>query len=159
MKVLFLDIDGVLNDLEYNERAQSNVILPRCVDLLNEILIETDAKIVLTSSWRYMVHKEAMTVKGFEYLLQSHGIVPRLIGITMLDEDTPPYYDAENWCRSQQVQIWLNENKELNIENFVVMDDFDISFDGLNGRFIQTNAETGMTGKDVAAAIKILNGI
>jgi len=85
--VIFLDIDGVLNGHEFNHQALSNVIERRCVHRLNRILDDTDARIVLTSAWRYMIHGGSMTLQGFEYLLRSHGVIAgRLIGATCLDE-------------------------------------------------------------------------
>jgi hypothetical protein len=41
MSVLFLDIDGVLNDHAYDERAESTTLLRPCVDRLNRVLDET----------------------------------------------------------------------------------------------------------------------
>ncbi len=50
-RVIFLDIDGVLND-EGENRSKGIVIDDNMVASLKRIVIETDAKIVLSSSWR-----------------------------------------------------------------------------------------------------------
>ena len=57
MKVIFLDIDGVLNSDEYIDRAKNSQGIERHIDidkvkLLKKAIDETGAKTVLTSSWR-----------------------------------------------------------------------------------------------------------
>ena len=56
MKIIFLDIDGVLNSEMYEwsrgeDRADNRIDLSR-VRLLKDIVSATDAKIVLSSTWR-----------------------------------------------------------------------------------------------------------
>lgn len=55
-KVIFLDIDGVLNDegLRYDE---GHIIDNQFVLNLRRIIDKTGAEIVLTSSWRYSVRR------------------------------------------------------------------------------------------------------
>ena len=56
MKIIFLDIDGVLNSAAYRSqlgmRYFSEIIDRRKMPLLQKIVKETDAQIVLTSTWR-----------------------------------------------------------------------------------------------------------
>ncbi len=60
MKIIFLDIDGVLNSDEYFDKI-SNLDIQGIeqeidiekVKLLKEAINETGAKVVLSSSWRY----------------------------------------------------------------------------------------------------------
>ena len=59
-KVLFLDVDGVLNNgvwasemYEQGVRVYDDHILEeRALDLLKRILYATDARVVISSSWR-----------------------------------------------------------------------------------------------------------
>jgi hypothetical protein len=74
-KILFLDIDGVLNDHAFCEVAQSCTIKPQCMGHLNQIIHSTGCSIVLTSAWRYIIHGGDMTLKGFEYMLRTHGLL------------------------------------------------------------------------------------
>ena len=60
MKVIFLDIDGVLNSYEYFDKIENLNVqgIEREIDvnkikLLKRAVDETKAKVVLTSSWRY----------------------------------------------------------------------------------------------------------
>jgi hypothetical protein len=53
MKIIFLDIDGVLNcDNTRNPRRFPYVIDPRLLARLKRLLKATHAKVVLSSSWR-----------------------------------------------------------------------------------------------------------
>ena len=67
MKVIFLDIEGVLNTKETYERIRRqkgySVMLDTEIDefrleYLKKIIDETDAKIILSSSFRYFFTKE-----------------------------------------------------------------------------------------------------
>ena len=55
MKVIFLDVDGVLNDQMWLHLLMDSEIDEVRVARLAEIVKATDAKIVLSSSWRVLV--------------------------------------------------------------------------------------------------------
>jgi hypothetical protein len=112
--LIFLDIDGVLNNHSYiGGDVESCVILADNVRVLNKIILGADAEIVLSSAWRYMIPK-AMTLKGFEYLLRSHGVAAkdRLIGYTRRDEKIA--------TRGYQIEDWLVKH---DYRRYVVIDD------------------------------------
>ncbi len=112
--LIFLDIDGVLNPHNYIDGdVKSTVIQQDNVRVLNEILRRADAEIVLSSAWRYMI-PDAVTLKGFEYLLRSHGVAAdqRLIGYTCRDKAVPK--------RGDQIARWLWTNGS---RPYVVIDD------------------------------------
>lgn len=117
MKVIFLDIDGVLNSDEYVEKVKKSDIqgIERDIDiekvkLLKRAIDETGAKVVLSSSWRYT--KNARYLKE---LLANYGI----------RVDSTPYIQEK---RGLEIKKWLSENQE--VEDFLIIDDeiFD-SFD------------------------------
>ena len=117
MKVIFLDIDGVLNSDEYVDRVKKSDIqgIERDIDiekvkLLKRAIDETGAKVVLSSSWRYT--KNARYLKE---LLANYGI-----GV-----DSTPYIQDK---RGLEIKKWLSENQ--GVEDFLIIDDeiFD-SFD------------------------------
>lgn len=151
MRVIFLDIDGVLN----NHKKMSNGycgIDSNCVYYFNRILrVIPDAKIVISSAWRYLILKSSMTVKGFGELLLSHGVecYARVISHTVSDEEEP--------LRDKQIQLWIDNNK---VNNFVILDDLGES-DGFTwklnrSKLVACDGETGITMKDVSKAIEIL---
>ena len=74
MKVVFLDIDGVLNNHAWNECSESCTIDFECVHRFNQLLELTGAKVILSSAWRYIVLNNEMTLKGFGYMLRAFGV-------------------------------------------------------------------------------------
>lgn len=54
MKVLFLDIDGVLvtSNCEWNSHRKCHELNPNCVAQLKRVIAETGCTIVVSSSWR-----------------------------------------------------------------------------------------------------------
>ena len=50
--VVFLDIDGVLNDCTAIGVLHENAIDILCIAVLNELLKRTDSKIVIISTWK-----------------------------------------------------------------------------------------------------------
>ncbi len=154
-KVIFLDIDGVCNDHTFNSQANSTTIKASCVNNLNKILTETDSQIVLSTAWRYMILNGAMTLKGFEYLLRTHGVYAenRLLGLTREDRLLPndPNNKRE---RGVEIQDWLKEHPE--VEKYVVVDDLDLGISKLHP-FVQTNKNTGLTEEETLKAINLLN--
>lgn len=151
MKVLFLDIDGVLNGHDWDAEAGSCYLDRECVKRLSRIVRETDAVIVISSSWRYMVLGGTMTLDGFCYMLRTHGLtaLAKVIGTTKADEE---FEDRDD--RAQQITAWMRGCKER-IESFVVLDDMRLN--GFGARQIQTCSRGGITDSDADRAIQTLN--
>lgn len=110
MKVIFLDIDGVLNSDEYFDRIQGLDIqgIETQVDinkirLLKNAVIDTGAKVVLSSSWR-----NTRMGQELRNLLLSYGIFA----------DVTPHIDNK---RGNEIKEWLSNHED--IEDFVILDD------------------------------------
>lgn len=151
--VIFLDIDGVLNGHDFDRDALSNTINRRCVKLLNWILKQTDARIVLSSAWRYMIHGGGCTLLGFEYLLRSHGVIAgRLIGATCLDET--------QWVtRGRQIASFRDRHVSPLARCLAIDDGDDEDSYGLRScgiPWLRTDASTGLVFDDACRAISIL---
>lgn len=161
MKIIFLDIDGVLNAHEKLASGYCGASRPQ-VELFNKILRESpDVKIVVSSAWRYMILRGDMTIKGFEFLLcilgvDAHG---RVVGHTVADgevADEPNHFDTELWrsiglkMRALQIEKYLAENQ---VDRFVVLDDLPIKVPNL----LQTDSGVGITERQVTHALRILN--
>ena len=134
MRVLFLDIDGVLNSREYDARcAMTGGDLmqpdPRLVVRLMGIVQETDAKIVLTTSWRLD--------KSIEWPFPVYDRTPR--------------GDAFG-CRAEEIKAWLVENHG-DYADFVIIDDEPDAGVGFSEHFVQTNPQTGLTAEDAATIV------
>ncbi|HZC25018.1 MAG TPA: HAD domain-containing protein, partial [Candidatus Binatia bacterium] len=92
MKLIFLDVDGTLvTKRTLAERlalglAGQAVADPACVDALNQLIAETGARIVLSSSWRFCGKLEMEAVlklwgvdlKGWTFADQPIGLTPDL---------------------------------------------------------------------------------
>lgn len=154
MKVLFLDIDGVLND---HSVAATRGISQYCgiqgdkVALLNQVTDKTGCKLVLSTAWRYMIHNEAMTLRGFEYMLITHGLSGDIIGLTREDRN-----DGDD--RGSQIMDWLIANgNDIGANEYVILDDLDLNLSKFGSKFVQTNGDRGLTQEDVDKLVEILN--
>ena len=144
VKVIFLDIDGVMNHEHSEEDMDSN-----CLYELKQIVDATGAKIVLTSSWRvYFLRGDDNPMKNyFEKRL-------KLFGMEIYDV-TPNIGIGK---RATEIKTWLKQHKE--VSSFVILDD--CMFPGFakwKDRICLTNwSEGGLTRKYREQAIEILNG-
>ena len=151
MKVIFLDVDGVLNSDEYIKGTiKSNIQgIEKHVDvekikLLRQAIDQTNAKVVLTSSWRLTKMAQEL-IK----LLITYGIYV----------NTTPYIRNE---RGLEIKQWLADNQ--NVEDFVILDDeiFDSYDEGLMKKLVKIsngnghNFGEGLLPKDIGEIIKRL---
>lgn len=148
--ILFLDLDGVANDHSKHTGSNFCGIRADCMARLNRIIKETGCKLVISSAWRYMVLGEQMTLKGFAYLLQTHGLLGTsdvLLGHTASDEEIPE--------RVNQILSWLFWNNRMG-DSWAVLDDLPIDFGTHHHRFVQTDGKAGLTDADADRVIAIL---
>lgn len=149
MKVIFLDFDGVLNSEKYIKASNKYgvVIDPSRMVLLKKIVENTNAEIVLSTSWRE--HWDKDTANCNQTGIEINEIFGEY-GLEIFDK-TPKL----NLKREDEIKAWLNENK---VENFIVLDDAFLSSNFLDGHFIKTsNYFNGLDETDVEKAIEILN--
>ena len=151
MKIIFLDIDGVLNSFAYDrirKMSEGNIDESRMV-LLKEITDQTEGRVVLTSSWR--IHFD----KDFEKCDNIGKEIYRTFekwGITIYDK-TPL-----GFCRGDEIKSWLDCNND--VESFVIIDDMVYGWGELQSRLVLTNARIGRGLEEYHKnlAIQILNG-
>ena len=155
MKILFLDIDGVLNSREYDRRRdwneQSNIDKTR-LPLLKRIIESTGAKIVLISSWRSHWNSDgALCDEAGRYMNDLFAEY----GLSVYDK-TPCLAGAR---RKDEVAAWLSAHAG-EVERFVILDDCAFGWEELSDSYIHTNPHFGMGLEEehVAEAIKLLNG-
>lgn len=150
MKVIFLDLDGVLNSAKYllDHEYYGVAIDPTRMCLLKQIIDATDAKIVLSTSWREHWEKDVAKCDSTGALINSifskHGL--------QIWDKTPQLRTR----RETEIRNWLDKHPD--VKNFVVLDDRLLSADYLNGHVIKTsNYFDGLDETDVQKAIDILN--
>lgn len=136
MKVIFLDIDGVLNSAVYDRQRtekDGNIDKTRLA-LVKELVDKTEAKIVLSSSWRNHWEKNADECDevGKEIVSDFASAGLEIYG------KTPKVGYLE---RSEEIRMWLNENPV--VEGFVIFDDNGYGWGDLSDNFIQTNYRIG----------------
>jgi HAD domain in Swiss Army Knife RNA repair proteins len=141
VRLIFLDIDGVLNDSYHSEP----LILPQCAEQFNRIVRATGANVVVSSSWRCWIHGGLMTELGFQRLLRTHGIACSIVGVT------PP--DGRVQGRDRQITAWLVSHGPVTA--YVVLDD-----DQVQGHpLIRTDGTRGLTEQDADRAICLLTEV
>lgn len=157
MRVVFLDMDGVLNSSDYlyvrnrrTKREWKEMIDPAMVALLNRVLEITGAKVVLSSSWRYRFNTPEKLEK-LRSILRSRGFAGELIDRTPLGMEMPPGSGAG--VRGIEVAFWLNRHPE--VSEYVILDDSD-DFPGLGDRLVRTSWAEGLTAKHAKHAVAIL---
>ena len=157
MKIIFLDIDGVLNSEMYksshmkDENDNYNYIDSSRVKLLADIVKATDAKIVLSSSLRTDWDKaDDRCSKNGIYIKKSFAEY----GLTITDKTPYISFFTE---RRKEILIWLS-NHLNDVESFVILDDMDYGWKQLNNRVVITNPQGyGLEEVHVKKAIELLN--
>jgi len=139
MKVIFLDIDGVLNTPKLLQKFGWNFIDDILVALLARIVRETDSKIVLSSTWRIEEHDKKLVVEA----LSRHGL--EIFDVTpQIKRDIPDDANWDTWGgwvkRSEEIQAWLDA---ASVDRFAILDD--VSDAHIEGSFFQTDEKRGLT--------------
>ncbi len=172
MKVIFLDMDGVMNSHQFFSTSSHDPSIdgdgpangfgfgaaqidPAAVALLNQLVEAADAYIVISSSWRHIWPfqevAEMLEQRGFKH-------ADRVIG------QTPQMSQAAD-SRGAEVREWLDLGRERMVADpdqepttsYVILDDCDEFDHEQRQRFVRTSAQTGLTAKDVQRAIQILS--
>ena len=133
MKIIFLDIDGVLNHTLWFQSEERKLISsensramwfdPKSVALLNELTDATQAYIVISSSWR-----EGYPLEELVAILESQGVTGEIIDQTpsfTFKQLTPVPYLVPRGC---EIQAWLEQHREeladrLANAKYVILDD------------------------------------
>jgi hypothetical protein len=136
MRVIFLDIDGVLNCKRTpNPRKLPYVIDPVLLERLLRLLDRSDAKVVLSSTWRY----------------DPAGLFSaRRLGVPFIDV----LPDMPGQPRRDEILAWLVAHPDTN--RFAVIDDEDDELDELP--LFQPNPATGLTDEIVEGLAAYLSG-
>lgn len=160
-KIIFLDIDGVLNSYDYCEQAKSTEeyteINPEKVKLLGEILAQTGAQIVLSSTWRDLAERDGEPEHPmYTYLTDTL----KRFGLEILDH-TPMLPTAG---RAAEIREWLDRQEDTDIR-FVSLDDDcpkeEYVRAGIGNCLVRTcfwERNGGLRQEHVEKAIGILNG-
>jgi len=136
MKVIFLDIDGVLNSMQdnFSWTIETDIHFIR----LKKIVDKTKAKIVLSSSWRIgnsskdIVHKRLQQF-GMDFI------------------DVTPVFNRQH--RGREIADWLSRHE---VESFVILDDEE-EMDELVDHLVKTDMNVGLQDSNVDEAVNLLS--
>jgi hypothetical protein len=176
MKIIFLDIDGVLNHhifykKRYDEKQHEKTIKkendkltkesevdfyagmidPESVIILNELIEETGAKIVISSTWRL-----GKDIETLQMILDKHGFIGEII------DKTPRGCGC---CkRGNEIYEWISANTKIlgaasyEFKSYVILDDDSDMLLWQREHFINIDQHVGITPTNVYKAKRILNG-
>ena len=144
MKVLFLDIDGVLNSIrtctatgayphDFDEKGKRRFDWI-AVSLIRKLCVDHDAKIVISSTWR-----------------TTYSPTEIGLGLTLPCIDRTPVLNTH---RGVEIDTWLNSHPEVT-HYAIVDDDSDMLFHQRE-YFVQTDAQEGLLYRDYKLLDSIL---
>lgn len=140
MKVLFLDIDGVLNNAQTNFKSELWPLERYMAFLVGKIQLDTGCEVVLSSSWRH--HPEAFEVLEKRVV----KMFDRTPFSGELKEIPQPY------MRGYEIEDWLNRHPE--VERYAILDDDSDMLESQKPNFFKTDWQTGLT-EEIANAVTI----
>ena len=160
MKYLFLDIDGVLNTGQYSNCLVDNGLCetdadgylfdPKAVENLEYIIEETDAKIIITSTWRFDGDMQA--------LWRNRNLAGEVIGVT-------PTFNHRSFgrivlspfgWRGMEVEEWLRDNA-ITPCKYAILDDEDDYLQSQSDHLVLTDPMTGITKEIADKVISLLD--
>lgn len=148
MKVIFLDIDGVVSTFECKWRLDINKLL-----LLYDIIYDTDAKIVISSSWRH----GCKTIEELKNKFRTFRLPPLLKDT--IDDIFLQYIVGMTsiaGIRGEEIKQYLDTHND--IESYVILDDDSDMLKEQLFNFVQTDGFEGLTTREVKLCISILKG-
>lgn len=158
-KLIFLDIDGVLNVETYHYLEENDVwVCPeagetefpllygdqplnsRCLKNLQTLVDNTRADIVISSSWRILY-----PISSLSKMFKEVGLKINIVGETR---------NLSNCIRGEEVESYLDN---INYKNYVIIDDSTDFYAWQKPCLVNTDPGFGLSEIDVAKAIRILN--
>jgi hypothetical protein len=147
VKVVFLDIDGVLNSHAWFARPSREPgtlgrLDPEPVARVERLCAETGAVVVVTSTLR-LLHD----VRELTGLLRTRGFTHRVLDFT------PDIEDRRG--RGDEIQRWLESARGKKLEGIAILDDEEKMFH-LDPWLVRTSYETGLLDAHVEEAKRVL---
>ena len=168
VKYLFVDFDGVLvsdnfiDELKHSGRDFNDefgaLFDPKCIDNLLEIIKQTDAKIIISSSWKEY---------GIEFLdemwsnrnipVKIHSVNPSLLITNYLDQTNGSSFSLpERFAKGLEINAWIEINAPKNYK-YCIIDDECFFLANQIEHLVQTDSHSGLTATLAEKAIQILN--
>ena len=154
ISVVFLDVDGVLNNSETTDLTPEHftglddILLQR----LSTIISETKSVVVLTSTWKDEWNKDKSKCIGDGKYLEEKLLQ---YGVTIFDKVDDS--KTGSFHRAASINNYLESH--LDIEHYLILDDFEFDFASypeLIKHWIHTDESVGLTEDDIQIGINIL---
>ena len=136
-RVIFLDIDGVLAPITRWDRYGD--LDPACIQVLNEIVVRTEADVIVSSTWRY-----GKTAPELQEILEAEGFKGCVL------DKTPTGAPGAN--RGDEIAAWLAEHA---VGGYVIIDDH-ADMGALHTHLVLTHPTRGLQPADAPRAIALL---
>ena len=159
-KVIFLDIDGVLSPRWWDSDKQSDnygrLFDAKAVANLAKIVEETEAEIVISSSWKNVGLVE------LQNMWRDRDLPGKIVDITpdYMSDELLLKEDSSNmdylYERGSEIQGWLLLHGD-DVGRYVIIDDMDDILPEQLSHFVQTDPEVGITNDDVKKVVHLLN--
>jgi len=162
MKVIFLDIDGVLNSNFWNDTHQKEISDGALIDkekviLLGQLIRTTGAKVILHSGWKFWFDRELKPLRReAEHLikiLETEDI--KINGVTP-DHTTEEIRKSRKFSlvKASEILAWVSQHDH--IEKWIVIDDLDLHNEEVKKHQIFTDARIGLTAQNIGEAERLL---
>eukprot|EP01083_Nonionella_stella_P041494 112483_1 len=154
-KLLFLDVDGVLNT--YDTISKYDTVDKSIIQRLAQIIEMTNCKIVLSSTWRTDIDSKKSLFKQMRDMafIKIHNDINRQPNAYIGDtKEFDPCFDKNaNGIRSEEIMDFLHNARNIyNITHWVAVDDMKLgrnsqfrSIPGFNKHFCHINGDYGIT--------------
>ena len=129
---------------------------PKAVANLRKVVDETEAGIVISSSWK------CMGLSQMEDMWDERNLPGKVVGITpnSVSDELLVDTDIDSMelfhIRGEEIKEWLTKHGK-HVSHYVIIDDMDNMLPEQQSHFVQTNPEVGITEDDANKAIVILN--
>lgn len=128
-KIIFLDIDGVLNVMSQEFDDYGQLFNPIFVNNLAYIIEKTNAKLVISSTWRYSGRKRMVD------MWRHRNLPGEVIDVT------PDLGFNDNIVRGDEIKAWLDKNIDM-VETYCIIDDDEDMLPEQMNNFVKTSGNS-----------------
>ena len=157
LKIIFLDIDGVLNYNNCKELTSTGSLFvnDNKIKILKEIIDKTDAKVVLSSTWRIGWRHLELGNMSSDLAIDFMELRDKLREFDIELYDKTPILDKFMRRRGEEIKEWLDTHDD--IEGYVIIDDMSGKWlRPCSGHLLQISENRGLLEKHIKVAEKIM---
>lgn len=158
MKVIFLDMDGVMVTpracIAVGDKGIASYLDPIAVSMINSLCDDSGAKIVISSSWRGW-----MDVSAMRAILGAAGINQEHFFHDSTNKKDAGFFTPKvttlGTTRGHQISDWISDY-HLGLETYLILDDDSDMLPEQKKHFVKTDVYNGITHQNFIDARQIL---